>query len=365
MANGLKRRGSLLVWLDRDVAWLAPKAGKPGRPPAFSEWGGSADGPGEFGPVRASGKPSGTGFEGRTGGALPEECHPVLPDDQGALQSAAQANGRDGRQHPRDGVPGLAGPGLFRAWPTSERDGTVAPVGPRKPVGQSRPSFHRGGLRARSTSSWTAPTSSSRANEEGPWRQRRRESPVNEWLAGKHGTHRRRQCRQLHLAMDTGTGDIRAVEFASSRGGGSPVRPELPARIPEDGETGTVADRLPADAPSPIGLEPMAPRWETPSTAGDGSHALAPIRKTAACGRRTALLRWRATPSRGPPSGPAGRSVSGGPAATSGAGSRPGWGTSNPPANGSLRGTPAGRPPKSASVSFAAALGPMALAAHS
>ncbi len=119
---------------------------------------------------------------------------------------------------------------------------------------------------------WPVPDFSAlgrRPSETGPWPQRRRESPVSEWLAGKHGTHRRRQCRQLHLAMDTGTSDIRAVEFASSRGGGSPVRPELPARIPEDGETGPVAGELPADAPSPIGLEPMAPRWETPSTAGD------------------------------------------------------------------------------------------------
>ena len=35
--DALKRRGSLLVWLDRDMAWLAPKCGKPGRPPVFSE----------------------------------------------------------------------------------------------------------------------------------------------------------------------------------------------------------------------------------------------------------------------------------------------------------------------------------------
>lgn len=33
----LKRCGSLLVWLDKDMTWLAPKAGKPGRPPVFSD----------------------------------------------------------------------------------------------------------------------------------------------------------------------------------------------------------------------------------------------------------------------------------------------------------------------------------------
>ena len=44
-----------------------------------------------------------------------------------------------------------------------------------------------------------------------------------EWLARKHGTPRRRQYRKVHLAMDTATGDIRAVEFTSSRDGDSPV----------------------------------------------------------------------------------------------------------------------------------------------
>ena len=33
----LRRRGSLLVWLDREMAWLAPKRGRPGRPETFSD----------------------------------------------------------------------------------------------------------------------------------------------------------------------------------------------------------------------------------------------------------------------------------------------------------------------------------------
>jgi len=32
----LGKRGSLLVWLDKDMAWLAPHEGRPGRPPVFS-----------------------------------------------------------------------------------------------------------------------------------------------------------------------------------------------------------------------------------------------------------------------------------------------------------------------------------------
>jgi hypothetical protein len=33
----LKKRGSLLIWLDKDVIWLAPHHGRPGRPSVFSD----------------------------------------------------------------------------------------------------------------------------------------------------------------------------------------------------------------------------------------------------------------------------------------------------------------------------------------
>ena len=32
----LRRRGSLLVWVDREMAWRAPHDGRPGRPAVFS-----------------------------------------------------------------------------------------------------------------------------------------------------------------------------------------------------------------------------------------------------------------------------------------------------------------------------------------
>ena len=32
----LRWRGSLLVWLDREMEWLAPASGRPGRPRTFS-----------------------------------------------------------------------------------------------------------------------------------------------------------------------------------------------------------------------------------------------------------------------------------------------------------------------------------------
>ena len=35
--DALKQRGSLLIWLDKDMVWLAPRAGRNGRPAVFSE----------------------------------------------------------------------------------------------------------------------------------------------------------------------------------------------------------------------------------------------------------------------------------------------------------------------------------------
>ena len=61
-----------------------------------------------------------------------------------------------------------------------------------------------------------------------------------EWQVRKHGPSRRRQWRKVHIAMDTQTGDVRAVEFTSSRQGDSPLLPELLAQIPEGEEIATV-----------------------------------------------------------------------------------------------------------------------------
>jgi hypothetical protein len=61
-----------------------------------------------------------------------------------------------------------------------------------------------------------------------------------EWQARKHGVQGRRQWRKVHLAMDTATSDIRAVEFTPSSEGDSPVLPELLDQIPEGEEIDTV-----------------------------------------------------------------------------------------------------------------------------
>ena len=60
------------------------------------------------------------------------------------------------------------------------------------------------------------------------------------WQVRKHGPGRRRQWRKVHLAMDTATGDIRAVEFTPSREGDSPVLPDLLEQIPRSERIGTV-----------------------------------------------------------------------------------------------------------------------------
>ena len=35
--SSLRKRGSLLIWFDKDMTWLAPPDGKPGRPAVFSD----------------------------------------------------------------------------------------------------------------------------------------------------------------------------------------------------------------------------------------------------------------------------------------------------------------------------------------
>ena len=34
--DALRKRGSLLIWLDKEMTWHAPHEGRPGRPPVFS-----------------------------------------------------------------------------------------------------------------------------------------------------------------------------------------------------------------------------------------------------------------------------------------------------------------------------------------
>jgi hypothetical protein len=89
-----------------------------------------------------------------------------------------------------------------------------------------------------------------------------------EWQVRKHGPGQRRQWRKIHLAMDTATGDIRAVEVTSSREGDSPVLPDLLAQIPSDQAIGTVTGDGAYDT-----------RTCHAVIAGRGGTAIIPIRK--------------------------------------------------------------------------------------
>ena len=174
--DALRRRGSLLIWLDKDMTWLANRAGRPGRPPVFSD-------------------------------AAIQFCLMVkvlfglpLRQTTGMVASILKMAGLD--------------------WPVpdfstlSRRQKTLAvQISSRRAPGPLNLLVDSTGIKFLGD---------------------------GEWLARKHGTHRRRQYRKVHLAMDTATGDIRAVEFTSSRDGDSPVLPDLLDQIPPDEQIGTV-----------------------------------------------------------------------------------------------------------------------------
>ncbi len=175
--DALRRRGPLLIWLDRDIVWLAPKGGRNGRPPVFID---------------------------------------------AAIQFCLMLKVQFG-------------------LPLGQTTGLVASILSMAGLDWPAPDF--------STLSRLQKTISVQI------KQRRAPGPLNflvdstgikflgdgEWLARKHGTHRRHQYRNAHLAMDTATSDICTVEFTSSDKGDSPVLPHLLDQIPPDEQIGTVS----------------------------------------------------------------------------------------------------------------------------
>ena len=172
----LRKRGSMLIWIDQDMAWQAPHDGRLGRPPIFSD-------------------------------AAIQFCLSVKV--------------------------------LFKL-PLRQTAGLVASL------------LRLAGL------DWSVPDFSTLCRRQKtlavqiPYR--RADGPLNllvdstgikflgdgEWQARKHGVQGRRQWRKVHLAMDTDTSDIRAVEFTPSSDGDSPILPELLGQIPEDEQIDTV-----------------------------------------------------------------------------------------------------------------------------
>jgi hypothetical protein len=177
--EALRRRGSLLVWLDREMEWLAPKRGRPGRP----------------------GRPE------TFSDAAIQFCLSIkvlfglaLRQTIGMVASLLKMAGLD--------------------WPVPDfstlcrRQKTVSIQIPFRRAG--------GDLHLLVDSTGVKVLGD------------------GEWQARKHGPSRRRQWRKVHLAMDAATEDIRAVEFTSSHQGDSPVLPDLLAQIPADQAIGTV-----------------------------------------------------------------------------------------------------------------------------
>ena len=55
-----------------------------------------------------------------------------------------------------------------------------------------------------------------------------------EWETRKHGASRRRQWRKVHIGIDAGTLDIRAIEVTANAAGDAPTLPDLLAQIPDE-----------------------------------------------------------------------------------------------------------------------------------
>jgi Transposase DDE domain len=200
----LRRRGSLLVWLDREMEWLASPSGRPGRPETFSD-------------------------------VAIQFCLSIkvlfglaLRQTIGMVASLLRMAGLN--------------------WPVPDystlcrRQKTVTIQIPyRRSGGSLNLLVDSTGVKMRGD---------------------------GEWQVRKHGPGRRRQWRKVHLAMDTATGDIRAVEFTSSREGDSPVLPDLLAQIPSEQAIGTVTADGAYDT-----------RTCHAAIAGRGGTAVIPIRK--------------------------------------------------------------------------------------
>jgi hypothetical protein len=173
----LKARGSLLIWIDRDMAWFAAPSGKRGRRQTFS------DAAIQF--------------------CLSIKCLFSLPQRQsiGLVESLLQQAGLD--------------------WPVpdfstlSRRQKTLKVVIPYRPNNE--------GLHL------LVDSTGIKMLGEGEWKRK------------KHGADYRRQWRKIHLGIDAHTLEIRAIEVTRSTVGDAPVLPLLLEQIPSDEVIATVS----------------------------------------------------------------------------------------------------------------------------
>ncbi|MDZ7854814.1 IS5 family transposase [Sphaerotilus sp.] len=169
--KALRARGSLTMWLDRDMAWqAAPVSGKPGRPATYSD-------------------------------AAVQCCLTMkvlfglaLRQTQGFVQSVLGLSGLDW-QAPD-----------YSTMSRREKRLTVEIT--------ARPS--RGGLHL------LVDSTGIKMLGEG------------EWKTKKHGAEYRRQWRKVHLGIDAETLEIRAIEVTDNSVGDAPMLPELLSQIPDE-----------------------------------------------------------------------------------------------------------------------------------
>jgi hypothetical protein len=173
----LRRRGSLLVWLDREMEWLAPASHRPGRPQTFSD-------------------------------AAIQFCLSLKVLFGLALRQTIGM------------VASLLKMAGLEDWPVPD----FSTLCRRQKTVTIQIPFRRAG----GPLNLLVDSTGVKMRGDGEWQVRR------------HGPGRRRQWRKVHLAMDVATGDIRAVEFTSSGEGDSPVLPGLLAQIPLEQPIGTV-----------------------------------------------------------------------------------------------------------------------------
>jgi hypothetical protein len=263
----LRKRGSLLIWLDKGMTWLAPPDGKPGRPAVFCD--------------------AAIGF------CLTIKVLFKLPLGQttGMVASLVQMAGLDWA------VPDYT--------TLCRRQKTLAVQIPyRRADGPLNLLVNSTGIKffgdGDGALSWFAG----------------KPLPGNKWQARKHGVQGRRQWRKVDLAMDTATSDIRAVEFTPSSDGDGTVLPALLDQIPEGEEIGAVT------APSrDIASRCPAGQWTAPMTRAVATLPSSTGRpfqsyrseRTAGRGKRTARPQSSGTKPCAPPGTMAGRSGSAGP----------------------------------------------------
>ncbi len=172
----LRKRGSLLIRVDKDMTWRAPRDGRPGRPAVFSD-------------------------------AAIQFCLSIkilfklpLRQTAGMVASLLKLAGLD--------------------WPVPD----FSPLCRRQKTLAVQISYRR----ADGPLNLLMDSTGIKFLGDG------------EWQARKHAVQGRRQWRKVHLAMEPATSDIRAVEFTLSRDGDSPVPPDLLGQIPADEQIGAV-----------------------------------------------------------------------------------------------------------------------------